>query len=369
VNRSRVRELPGGYTCEVDTADERTWNEILDTFADANVYQTWAYGEVRAGTRNVSRLVLKRGNEVIAAAEVRLVRVPLLRIGIAYVRWGPLWRRRGAPPDPEVARLAIRALRNEYACRRGLVLRLKPAAFEEDAGEVPSLLADEGFIASGSGNRERTIVVDLTRSLEELRAGIRKEWRRQLRIAENQNLTVVAGTSDELFGDFASIYDEMVRRKQFPEPNDIREFRAIQERLPDRQKMRIFLCRAGSTTCAGLVCSALGDTAVYLFGATSDAGLEARGSYLLQWRLAEWLKTEGLALYDLHGVNAELNPGVYRFKNDLCGTNGRHVRFIGPFDCSGSFLSESSVRTGDALRRVLRTVKGPRHRRPARDSA
>ncbi len=37
------------------------------------------------------------------------------------------------------------------------------------------------------------------------------------------------------------------------------------------------LCRSGDTTCAGLICSALGDTAVYLFGATSDAGMETRG--------------------------------------------------------------------------------------------
>ena len=357
VSRRCVRELPSGYASEVGTTDEGAWNEILHRFADANVYQSWAYGEVRAGPRNVSRLVLRRNGEVVAAAQARLVRIPLLRVGIAYVRWGPMWQSRGAPQELEVARHAIRALRNEYACRRGLVLRLNPAIFEEDAGEVPSLLSDEGFVSSTHSDLERTILIDLRRSADELRAGMRPHWRRQLRIAERQGLDVIAGTGHDLFDEFVAIYEEMVRRKQFPEPNDINEFRAIQHRLPDRQKMRVFLCRSDNETCAGLICSILGTTGVYIFGATSNAGLETRGAYLLHWRLMELLKAEGVSIYDLHGINATRNPGGYRFKNDLCGENGRHLRFIGRFDCSGSFLSDSSVKTGDALRRMFRTAR------------
>jgi lipid II:glycine glycyltransferase (peptidoglycan interpeptide bridge formation enzyme) len=357
-NRRSVRALPGGYAAEVDSLDERGWTLLLDRFADANIYQTWAHGEVRAGARNVSRLVLKRNGQAVAAAQVRLVRVPLLGSGIAYVRWGPLIRRNGDSLDLDVMRLAARALRNEFACRRGLVLRMNPAVFEEDASELASILADEGFGGTPNATPEHTIVIDLTRSPEELRAGIRKEWRRQLRIAESHGLTIVDGTSDALFGDFVAIYGEMVRRKGFPEPNDIMEFRAIQQGLPDQHRMRVMLCRAGDTTHAGLICSALGDTAVYLFGATSDAGMETRGSYLLQWRLMEWLKAEDVTRYDLHGVNAERNPGVYRFKSDLCGTaNGRHVRFVGRFDCPGSALSSSSVRAGETARALARRVR------------
>ena len=372
MSRRCVRELPSGFESEVDIVDEHTWNEMLDKFTDANVYQSWTYGEVRAGSRNVSRMVLRRNGEVVATAQARVIRIPLLGIGIAYVRWGPLWQLRGSLREPEVARHAIRALRNEYACRRGLVLRLNPAAFEEDAEELPRLLADEGFIASSDGDRERTIIVDLTHSLEALRAGMRPHWRRQLRIAEKQGLDVIAGTGDDLFDEFVTIYEEMLRRKQFPEPNDINEFRAIQHGLPDRQKMRVLLCRSGSATCAGLMCSVFGNTGVYLFGATSDGGLETRGSYLLHWRLIESLKAEGAAFYDLHGINPVRNPGGYRFKSDLSGENGRHLQFIGRFDCPGSFLSSISVKTGEAMRRLIHAVKGSGLRmahKPGQDAA
>ncbi len=72
----------------------------------------------------------------------------------------------------------------------------------------------------------------------------------------------------------------------------------------------------------------------------------------------EWLKAEAVTRYDLHGVNAERNPGVYRFKSDLCGAaNGRHVRFVGRFECQGSVLSSSSVRAGEAIRTLAQTVR------------
>ena len=70
---------------------------------------------------------------------------------------------------------------------------------------------------------------------------------------------------------------------------------------------------------AGLVASAMGDSAIYLLGATSDAGLNSKGAYLLQWTLIPWLKERGVKSYDLGGIDPEGNPGVYHFKRGLSG--------------------------------------------------
>ena len=69
---------------------------MLDLFDDANIYQTAAYGEVRWGKKNLSRLVLKRDGEVVGIAQLRIIRPTPLKFGMAYLRWGPLWERRGA---------------------------------------------------------------------------------------------------------------------------------------------------------------------------------------------------------------------------------------------------------------------------------
>jgi hypothetical protein len=351
------RALPPEYSAEIDTVDEERWCRALEQFDDANIYQTWSYDEVRCGRKNISHMLLKRNGNIVAAAQARVAKAPFITIGVAYVRWGPLWRRGDEEPDPEIFRLAVRALRNEYAFRRGLVLRLYPALFHETPSRFASILAEEGFSNLVKERAEKTIIIDMRRSLEDLRKGLRSHWYRYLKVAERNGLEIVEGSGHELFRPFVGIYKEMVARKKFMEPNDIMEFLAIQERLPQKYKMRVLLCKSGGDLCAGLVCSAIGKTAIYLFGATSDAGLKKRGSYLLHWRLIEWLKNEGITNYDLHGIDALKNPGTYKFKADLCGSNGREKCFLGRFDSYSNILGHLGIDCGDHLRRWYRRAE------------
>jgi lipid II:glycine glycyltransferase (peptidoglycan interpeptide bridge formation enzyme) len=361
--RRELPELGSGYSVEIDAVDEASWCRLLEMFSDANIYQTWSYDEVRAGRENISHVVLRKDGEAVAAAQARIAKLPVIGAGIAYVRWGPLWRRRSLEPSAEVFRQAIRALRNEYACKRGLVLRLRPLLFRETAADFASILAEEGYSA-GPEALDRTLLLDLSKPTEELKKGMRPHWRRYLKVAQKSNLEIVEGSSDALFEEFIGIYRELVSRKAFAEPNDIREFRAIQQSLPRELKMKILLCRADGKLCSGLICSAIGDTAIYLYGATSNAGLKSRGSYLLHWKLIERLKEIGFTTYDLHGINPLTNPGTYKFKADLCGSNGRDVHFLGQFDAHTSLISHGCVALGDRLRQIVQTLKGSKAHKP-----
>lgn len=353
---SKIRGLSSGYVSEIDTVEAPAWAEALEQFDDANIYQTWSYDEVRGGRENISHLLLRKNGEVVAVAQARIMKLPVIGAGIAYVRWGPLWRRR-SEADAETFRQAIRALRNEYACRRGLVLRLYPSIFHDDCSCLASILSEEGFSSQGQEKPDRTLMLDLKRPLEDLRKGLRPHWHRYLKVAEKNGLEIVEGPDDKLFDTFIKMYREMVDRKAFVEPNDINEFRLMQARLPERFKMKVMLCMSEGEACAGIVCSAIGKTAVYLFGATSNSGLKKRGSYLLHWKLIEWLKHAGFATYDLHGINPLTNPGTYKFKSDLCGDNGRDVYFAGRFDSCTSVLSSSCVAGRDRLRTMYRGLK------------
>ena len=352
-----MRPLRDGYRSEIDSVDESTWFRVIEQFDDVNIYQTWAYDEVRCGRENISHFLLKKDGTAVAAAQSRLVRLPFVKAGIAYVRWGPIWRRHGAEPqDPETFRQAIRALRNEYACGRGLLIRLRPVLFRDPSSGFASILNEEGFLASKE-SPDRTLCLDVSRPLEELRSGLKPQWRRHLKVAENNGLEIIEGSNHGLFDDFIRLYKEMVDRKRFVEPSDIRQFQAVQERLPERFKMKIMLCKSGDKLCAGLVCSAIGNTGVYLFGATSNAGRQVKGAYLLHWRLIEWLKQNGVSTYDLHGIDPVTNPGTYRFKADLCGNNGRDVYFLGRFESYTSPLSHSCVACGDSLRGIYQNLR------------
>jgi len=352
-----MQELAPGYTVGMDAVDERLWADLLLQFDDANIYQTGPYGEVTRGHHGLCRLILRHNGNLAAMAQVKIVKVPLLRAGIAYVLWGPVWRRSGTPENTDLFRQAIRALRNEFVCRRGLALRLFPVLFADGSSSFQTILAEEGFAPVGEAIHKRTILMDLTQSLESLRDGMRPHWKRYLKVAEKNGLEIVEGSGTELIESFISIYKEMVSRKNFAEPNDIRDFLRIQAQLPEALKMKILLCKSGGEVCAGLICSAIGNSAVYLFGATSNAGLEKRGSYLLHWTLIGKLKQENRTVYNLNGINPVANPGTYKFKSDLAGSNSKDLFYLGRFDSHAGAFSHFAVACGERLRALYRSVR------------
>src|SRR5207248_3101437 len=105
------------------------------------------------------------------------------------------------------------------------------------------------------------------------------------------------GANSDFYERFLTAYREMMSRKRFETTVDVAEFREMQRHLPMSLKMQVFLCLKSSKVLNALVVSALGDTAIYLLGATSDEGLKLKGAYLLQWRAIQWLKEKGCRWY------------------------------------------------------------------------
>lgn len=354
-----------GYKVEVDKVTRREWSSLIQRFNDGNIFQTWSYGLVRWGERNLSLIVLKKDGEVVAMAQAALWTPPILRIGIAHVANGPMWRLRGKREEVDRLQQMARALREEYSVRRGLLLRLMPNEFEENSTTIRSVFEGEGFRWKPSSHR--TLLLELMPSVEELRKNLKESWRRNLKKGEKNGLRLVERSGDKIYGILTVLYEEMLRRKRFVPGADIHEFRAIQEDLPDSLKMKIIICEQDGEPVAGAVASLVGNTGIYLFGASGDKGLQLRGSYLIHWRLIEWLKECGAHWYDLGGINPDQNPGTYQFKTGLAGESGKDVRRIGQFDACESFMSAVIVACGDQVKLVWRRTKICLNRNPKRD--
>ena len=331
---------------------------MLDLFDDANIYQTAAYGEVRWGKRNLSRLVLRRDREVAAIAQLRIIRPTSLKFGMAYLRWGPLWERRGVPLDPEVPRRIARAIEDEYLRTRKLFVHVLPNAFAESprAEVFQSVFSDFSIEAPKPTDAYRTFLVDITPSLDELRRGLDAKWRNKLKQSEKNRLTVISGNGSEEFGAFCEIYSQMRKRKTFESTVSVDEMSRIQDALPEPQRMHVLICQDKGIPVAAIVVSAMGDSAIYLLGATNDAGLNSKGAYFLHWTMISWLKERGIKTYDLGGIDPEGNPGVYYFKR---GFSGVDISQISPFAASKSAVSSGMVKAGIAVQRTLRASLRP----------
>ncbi len=343
--------LPGEeknrFSIEADSVSELRWGEITAEFGDANLYQTWPYGLVRSGRANISHLLLKQGEEVLAAAQARIARIPGLPLGVAYVLAGPLWRRRNQPEDLEVFRQAVRAIRTKFAERRKLIARIASSLSDSENPAYRKILEEEGYVPQKQAPCRRTILMNLEPSLDELHRGLHQKWRYHLNKARKQPLEIVEGVEDHLFGEFENIFGEMVDRKQlvsFTGPEDCRKAQAA---LRPHERVRVFLCKIEGEVCAGGICSALGDTGIYLFGATSNRGIKTYASYLIHWRMLEWVKGQGCRWYDLNGINPEKNPGGFQFKSQFAGSNGRDVQLLGTFEVHPNSVAKWLIPAGD----------------------
>lgn len=341
------------YKVEIDNVDESNWSELIDHFEDSNIYQTWAYGGTRWGKNNLSHIVLKRDDEVRGIAQLRIVRPKKFRIGMAYLRWGPLCHPTGEELDFNTIQAMATAIREEYADKRGLYLEILPNAFlgTSRAEMFQPAFSEFECKAGIAGEKYRTFVLDLSPPLEELRAKLDKKWRNQLNAAEKKGLSVVESEGMEEYHIFSKLYAQMMKRKKFESAVSIEEFGRIHERLSTGQRLKIMICEQAGQPVAALVCSRMGQSAIYLLGATNEEGMKSKGAYLLQWAMIRFLKEKGTRYYDLGGIDPETNPGVYHFKS---GMSGQDVRQLSPLIACDNRLSAILAKAGQLIYGGLR---------------
>jgi hypothetical protein len=122
--------------------------------------------------------------------------------------------------------------------------------------------------------------------------------------------------------------------------------------------MDVLLAYKNGRLCAGTIASAIGDTAVYLFGASNELGRQTSASYLLQWELVKRLKQRGIREYDLNGIHPERNTGTYHFKKGLAGRNGRDTTFVDELESYRGSLGNRVLLLLDRTRHRLRELRG-----------
>ncbi len=342
--------MESSFTVEVDNLDQNAWHAATQKFADMNLFQTWAYGLAKGNRQRVSHLLLRDQGEPAAAVQVRLIGLRQPPFGVAYARWGPLWKSRGQEASERVFRHAVRALRDEYVTRRGLVVRLIPGICAAANEPYSQILSEEGFIWKGAQHPYRTILMDVRPSLEELENGFHQKWRKHLKRARTNNLEILEGEDDALFQALESVHKEMVARKRFSGAQNMGVYQRAQQLLAPDQKLKVVLCRVKGEIVAGALFSTMGDTALDLYRATSNAGVATYGSYLVQWHVLQRIREAGCKWYNLNGINPVRNPGGYQFKSQLAGKHGLDVQFVGTFDLYPNRVMRLICDLGDQAR-------------------
>jgi hypothetical protein len=342
---------------QLQQLESNVWLELAPRFVDNNYRASWAFANAcarRVGSQS-EHVGIRSNDNRIGVSDVRVKSLPLGVGGIAYVNGGPLVRTETAS-DIDRLEQCLLALIREYVEKRRLVLRiLAPVGDREWNDSATAVFKSCGFLLTDRSRAYRTIVMDISNPLEEIRKSFHQKWRNCLNKAERRELEVEGGFDPKFLDEFSTLFHGFVERKGFSVDLGAEFYAEVQRAHLDGERYYTSIARQEGRVVAGHVSSMLGDTCVYLLGATHPEALKTNAAYLLQWHTIERARSHGLRRYDLGGIDPEGNPGVYRFKERM---GGQDLQAPGPFEMKPTGLSGRITLGAEHVYRRLQMLRG-----------
>ncbi|HDO52443.1 MAG TPA: GNAT family N-acetyltransferase [Rhizobiales bacterium] len=361
---TRMHAPAGAGNYETDTVRDREWDDIVAGFEDVSFEQTAAYSRARWGAQKTSHLLVREGGAVVSGARVVEITIPGLRKGLAYVKFGPLWRRRNRSADPKAYVCALEALAGEYCERRGLLLSILPRPNPEFGALEQTMLEANGFVNRRPYADPERYLVDLSLDEEAQAASLGQRWRRNLKKSAASNLDIGLAAGADAHRRFRALHAHMVGRKNAAHGDAIDHLPGLRKDLPEALAPKIVIASRGGEPVAGAVVALHGDTAYYVYGATSEKALPLRAGFALQWWIVRWASDLGLRWYDLGGNAGD--GGLKQFKTGLAGRRGAIVQMPGEYDRwsrGGDRLAADALFAARALSRQAARLRALRFRR------
>jgi lipid II:glycine glycyltransferase (peptidoglycan interpeptide bridge formation enzyme) len=338
----------------IDGIDHTEWKRNAKYFLDYSVYQTWEYQQVRAerARQQLRRILIVDDNgSPVLMGQARIKRVPMLGLTIGYIQSGPLIQ--VGSYDESSALQALIQLRQSFLGSKVNVLQLVPNIKNDDRGERwIELLSSAGFQRVSSVPPYHTMMVSLSDSPEQILLRIDRESRRNIRKAEQNDITFKEGTNEEFFNMLKRLYAQAKERKGF-RGIDADDFAESQKLFAEEDKIKVLIAYYENEPVSALATAHIGITAEPIILANTPEGLKYGSSYLIWWKAYLRAKEYGMQYYDLGGVDEKLNPKGYLFKKRM---GGREVFHIGEFETSTNCVVRFEWRCIKKLYRLVRRI-------------
>ena len=303
------------------TLDENEWTKALLQFSDSTIYQTIEFSREFNLTKKFSPYLIYRNDELFSLIITRDFNIPLLNIYRSLN--GPITKKINEQFDIKKFLLIINILNDFIVTKKKSLLFIKPYLFKEKLNHAEINLINN--LALHQRAHYETFILEINNDLDKLKKGFEHKWRNHLNKAEKSELKVTKGTDELYQKNFLKLFDEMVSKKSFKVNVDPHIFLRLNQSLDERIKMQIFLCFKDNELIAGSVISKISDYAIYLFGATNDLGRKFNASYLIHYKIIEWLISQKTKFYDLGGIDEIKNPGVFNFKKGFNGVRSTKI--------------------------------------------
>lgn len=328
------------------TPDANTWDRFAATHPHGSMLQSagWATLKEQFGWRTV-RVAIADGETLLAGAQV------LLRgragLNAVYVPRGPL-----LSGDPATDNALLDALDRVARRNRAVFLRLEPNVLEHspETDRLHTALQLRGMRVAEPLQPHSSVHLPLDSSLEQIQAGMSKGHRADIRRAARQGVTVREGRTSTDLDLFYGIMEATAARAQFG-IHSRSYYATMLQCFANPEAATLLLAEQDGQPVATAIIGGWGNTAMYLYSGSTEAGLKCGAQHAIQWHAVQWARANGCHTYDFWGVPdqygqianapaeeqaaleqaAASDPlhGVYRFKK---GFGGKVVRYLPAYD-------------------------------------
>ena len=307
----------GKVTFQPSFYDLDNWETLMAKVPQTNLMQAWAYGEARGASKNwrVDRGVFVDADEnSIGLCQALVRRLPVFGDAFVWINRGPLLFGNGYD-SLNTYEMMLAALAQHYVQERRLYMRIAPfqgvGAEELNWANEPVLYATQSLGWASS-------LLNLQTSEECLRAGLHGKWRNALVRAECSEIKIHHGREQGLFQKFLDGHRIHLQRRGDDAGIDPELLQAVQNALPDNQKLYTLIAEAENQFVGGMVMIVYDDTAEYLAGHNDTQGRRMNAGQLLLWTAIVEFHRQGLVQFDLGGMDEVLTPnGIFKFKQRI----------------------------------------------------
>ncbi len=184
----------------------------------------------------------------------------------------------------------------------------------------------------------KTLMLDLSKSEEELLAGMHQKTRYNIRLAEKKGVEIINGQIKD-FDEFWKLISQTGNRDGFRLHNK-EYYRKMLSSLSQVKygnntlEVKLFLAKYQNKILSANIVTFFGDTVTYLHGASSNEDRNIMAPYLIQWEVIKKVRELGYKYYDFYGVDEKKWPGVTKFKNGFCIKNLENceISYPGTYD-------------------------------------
>jgi lipid II:glycine glycyltransferase (peptidoglycan interpeptide bridge formation enzyme) len=171
-----------------------------------------------------------------------------------------------------------------------------------------------------------TVMVDVSRSEQEMLARMKSKTRYNIRLAKRRGVRLHEGGVSDLPAWYRLYRRTAVRHGIIhDEPGHFQHlFRLARREGPGAPDLRLLLATHEGEVVAGIILALYGRRATYLYGASSHRKRHLMSTYRLQWKAMRLARERGCKTYDLFGIPPTRHArhpmhGLYRFKTGFGG--------------------------------------------------